>query len=128
VAKVLHDAGVPGHAVHAIVPGKDAGLDALLTAEAVHMTALAANRADAAAVNELLAGLDGPIRTLVRFRAAPDGEAAADTGQPVAGSPAYLHRFVHERALSVDTTASGGNASLLSIEEGPQLPGQVAAE
>ncbi|MBK1668516.1 hypothetical protein CKO28_10775 [Rhodovibrio sodomensis] len=128
VARVLHDAGVPGYAVQAIEPGQDAGLEALLTAEPVHLTALAGNRASAAAVNARLAELDGAIRTLVCFRPTPSGDGAADAGQPVASSPAYLHRFVHERALSVDTTASGGNASLLSIEEGPQLPGQVAAE
>ena len=79
-------------------------------------------------MNARLAELDGAIRTLVCFRPTPADDGAADTGQPVASSPAYLHRFVHERALSVDTTASGGNASLLSIEEGPQLPGQIAAE
>jgi RHH-type proline utilization regulon transcriptional repressor/proline dehydrogenase/delta 1-pyrroline-5-carboxylate dehydrogenase len=128
VAKLLHDAGVPGYAVQAVEAGKDAGLEALLGAEPVHLTAFAGNRASAAAVNARLAALDGAIRTLACFRPVPSGDGAADTGQPVASSPAYLHRFVHERALSVDTTASGGNASLLSIEEGPQLPGQVAAE
>ncbi|MBK1696289.1 bifunctional proline dehydrogenase/L-glutamate gamma-semialdehyde dehydrogenase PutA [Rhodovibrio salinarum] len=128
VAKVLQEAGVPDYAVQAVEPGKDAGLDALLTAEPVHATAIASDRASAAAVNALLAELDGPIRTLIRFRPTPADAGAGDLGQPVASSPAYLHRFVHERSLSIDTTASGGNASLLSIEEGPQLPGQVAAE
>jgi RHH-type proline utilization regulon transcriptional repressor/proline dehydrogenase/delta 1-pyrroline-5-carboxylate dehydrogenase len=128
VAKVLQDAGVPSYAVQAVEAGSDSGLEALLTADSVHLTAFAGNRASAAVVNARLAELDGAIRTLVCFRPTPSGDGAADTGQPVASSPAYLHRFVHERALSVDTTASGGNASLLSIEEGPQLPGQVAAE
>jgi RHH-type proline utilization regulon transcriptional repressor/proline dehydrogenase/delta 1-pyrroline-5-carboxylate dehydrogenase len=36
---------------------------------------------------------------------------------PKAGGPHYLHRFATERTLSVDTTASGGNASLLSLNE-----------
>jgi len=46
------------------------------------------------------------------------GEGLSGTG-PKAGGPHYLHRFATERTLSIDTTAAGGNASLLSLEEGP---------
>ncbi len=45
------------------------------------------------------------------------GEGLSGTG-PKAGGPRYLHRFATERTLSIDTTAAGGNASLLSLEEG----------
>jgi RHH-type proline utilization regulon transcriptional repressor/proline dehydrogenase/delta 1-pyrroline-5-carboxylate dehydrogenase len=34
---------------------------------------------------------------------------------PKAGGPHYLHRFATERVVSVDTTALGGNAALLSL-------------
>jgi RHH-type proline utilization regulon transcriptional repressor/proline dehydrogenase/delta 1-pyrroline-5-carboxylate dehydrogenase len=44
------------------------------------------------------------------------GEGLSGTG-PKAGGPHYLHRFAVERTSSVDTTASGGNASLLSLQE-----------
>jgi RHH-type proline utilization regulon transcriptional repressor/proline dehydrogenase/delta 1-pyrroline-5-carboxylate dehydrogenase len=44
------------------------------------------------------------------------GEGLSGTG-PKAGGPHYLPRFAVERAVSVDTTSSGGNASLLSIED-----------
>jgi RHH-type proline utilization regulon transcriptional repressor/proline dehydrogenase/delta 1-pyrroline-5-carboxylate dehydrogenase len=44
------------------------------------------------------------------------GEGLSGTG-PKAGGPRYLHRFAVERTLSVDTTASGGNTSLLTAEE-----------
>ena len=44
------------------------------------------------------------------------GEGLSGTG-PKAGGPRYLHRFAGERTLSVDTTASGGNASLMSLQE-----------
>lgn len=47
------------------------------------------------------------------------GEGLSGTG-PKAGGPHYLHRFATERALSVDTTAAGGNASLMSLEELPR--------
>jgi RHH-type proline utilization regulon transcriptional repressor/proline dehydrogenase/delta 1-pyrroline-5-carboxylate dehydrogenase len=45
------------------------------------------------------------------------GEGLSGTG-PKAGGPHYLPRFCVERAVSVDTTSAGGNASLLSLEEG----------
>ncbi len=44
------------------------------------------------------------------------GERLSGTG-PKAGGPRYLHRFATERTLSVDTTAAGGNATLLSLNE-----------
>ncbi len=43
------------------------------------------------------------------------GEGMSGTG-PKAGGPNYLHGFALERAISTDTTAAGGNASLLSLE------------
>lgn len=44
------------------------------------------------------------------------GEGLSGTG-PKAGGPHYLHRFCAERTTSIDTTSSGGNASLLSLED-----------
>ena len=44
------------------------------------------------------------------------GEGLSGTG-PKAGGPRYLYRFATERALSIDTTAAGGNASLMSLDE-----------
>ena len=44
------------------------------------------------------------------------GEGLSGTG-PKTGGPYYLHRFATERTLSIDTTASGGNASLLSLAD-----------
>lgn len=45
------------------------------------------------------------------------GEGMSGTG-PKAGGPHYLPRFCAERAVSVDTTSAGGNATLLSLDEG----------
>ncbi len=47
------------------------------------------------------------------------GEGLSGTG-PKAGGPRTLYRYATERTLSVDTTAAGGNASLLSLA--PDLP------
>lgn len=44
------------------------------------------------------------------------GEALSGTG-PKAGGPRYPYRFATERTVSTDTTAAGGNASLLSLGE-----------
>ncbi len=42
------------------------------------------------------------------------GEGLSGTG-PKAGGPHYLLRFATERALTINTTAAGGNASLLTM-------------
>ncbi len=44
------------------------------------------------------------------------GQGLSGTG-PKAGGPHYLHRFATERTLSVNTTAAGGNTSLVSLAE-----------
>jgi RHH-type proline utilization regulon transcriptional repressor/proline dehydrogenase/delta 1-pyrroline-5-carboxylate dehydrogenase len=44
------------------------------------------------------------------------GEGLSGTG-PKAGGPHYLYRFASERTLSVDTTAAGGNAGLMALDE-----------
>ncbi|WP_350016146.1 bifunctional proline dehydrogenase/L-glutamate gamma-semialdehyde dehydrogenase PutA [Rhodanobacter sp. IGA1.0] len=44
------------------------------------------------------------------------GECLSGTG-PKAGGPHYLLRFAGERTLTINTTAAGGNASLLTIGE-----------
>ncbi len=45
------------------------------------------------------------------------GERLSGTG-PKAGGPHYLPRLCVERAISINTTAAGGNASLVSLNEG----------
>jgi RHH-type proline utilization regulon transcriptional repressor/proline dehydrogenase/delta 1-pyrroline-5-carboxylate dehydrogenase len=44
------------------------------------------------------------------------GEGLSGTG-PKAGGPRYLHRFATERVVSTDTTAAGGNATLMSLSD-----------
>jgi len=36
---------------------------------------------------------------------------------PKAGGPHYLLAFAHEKSICIDTTAAGGNASLVSLDE-----------
>lgn len=42
------------------------------------------------------------------------GQGLSGTG-PKAGGPNYLMRFVHEKTVSINTTAQGGNTSLMSL-------------
>lgn len=44
------------------------------------------------------------------------GEGLSGTG-PKAGGPHYLLRLCHERVYTIDTTAAGGNASLMSMPD-----------
>jgi RHH-type proline utilization regulon transcriptional repressor/proline dehydrogenase/delta 1-pyrroline-5-carboxylate dehydrogenase len=44
------------------------------------------------------------------------GSGLSGTG-PKAGGPHYLHRFAREQGVTVNTAASGGNATLLGEEE-----------
>ena len=44
------------------------------------------------------------------------GEGLSGTG-PKAGGPHYLLRFATERSLSINTTAAGGNATLISLQD-----------
>lgn len=44
------------------------------------------------------------------------GEGLSGTG-PKAGGPQYLYRFATERTVSVNTTAAGGNTSLMTMQE-----------
>ncbi|MEE8226413.1 MAG: aldehyde dehydrogenase family protein, partial [Kiloniellales bacterium] len=64
--------------------------------------AFAGPASEARSLNRALAARDGAILPLII------------TGAEGAFG---LHRFVTERTLSVDTTASGGNATLMSLEE-----------
>jgi RHH-type proline utilization regulon transcriptional repressor/proline dehydrogenase/delta 1-pyrroline-5-carboxylate dehydrogenase len=43
------------------------------------------------------------------------GSGLSGTG-PKAGGPHYLSRFVTERTLTINTTATGGNTALLSLD------------
>ncbi len=44
------------------------------------------------------------------------GRGLSGTG-PKAGGPFYLHAFATEKTVTINTTASGGNAKLVSLEE-----------
>jgi RHH-type proline utilization regulon transcriptional repressor/proline dehydrogenase/delta 1-pyrroline-5-carboxylate dehydrogenase len=110
LVRLLHEAGVPEDAVQAVASGSDASLEDLLADRRLAGVAFAGPEELARAINRVLASRDGPI--IAPIVQARNGEAASS---PLPGGPHYLHRFATEHALSIDTTAAGGNASLLSI-------------
>lgn len=112
----LHRAGVPEGALALVAAGNNsnAGVEDLLVMPELAGVACA-GAGDAAAIASALANRPGPILPLIPFSAGLD--EALGAGAPPAASAHYLGRFVHERTLCVDTTASGGNASLLSLGE-----------
>ncbi|MBS38443.1 MAG: trifunctional transcriptional regulator/proline dehydrogenase/L-glutamate gamma-semialdehyde dehydrogenase [Thiotrichales bacterium] len=66
------------------------------------------------ALRTAVAEQPGPIRPVIPHVMLREGDPPR--GEAYAGSTRYLHRLTLERAISIDTTASGGNASLFSLE------------
>ena len=86
------------------VQGDGASLGGMLVADSrIDGVAFQGALDTAGRIAEIIAERDGPIIPFVV--------------RPVA--PLDLYRFTHERVLTIDTTAAGGNASLMSLEELP---------
>ncbi len=115
LASIFRRAGAPEPVVQAVPVGEDASLKHIIADARVNSFAFSGEHDDAKAIARLLAEGEGPIRPFIPYAELEHPGGAP--GSPLAGSPHYLHRFVLERSLSIDTTASGGNASLFSLEE-----------
>ncbi|MBK8210416.1 MAG: bifunctional proline dehydrogenase/L-glutamate gamma-semialdehyde dehydrogenase PutA [Rhodospirillales bacterium] len=111
----LAAAGLPAGVLASAAPGGDASLDNLLGVARLAGAIIAAPRPVMAAVGRRLAHRDGAILPLIPI--SDRLEAPAGIGAPALCSSAWFERFVHERTLTIDTTASGGNAALLSLNE-----------
>ena len=111
---LLRESGVPQSAICAVPDGEDGTVKVLVDDPRVQAVAFAGPHEHEKAIARELAESDGPIRPLIPF--AVTEHLGGAPGCPLAGSPGYLRRFVLERAVSIDTTASGGNASLFTIE------------
>jgi RHH-type proline utilization regulon transcriptional repressor/proline dehydrogenase/delta 1-pyrroline-5-carboxylate dehydrogenase len=104
----LHDAGLPPDVLHFLPLDDDVLRRSLLADPRVAGAAYAGSAAAAADIDRVLAERQGSIIPFIaQLNEAPDLAGFADTGD--------LYRFATERTLSVDTTASGGNASLFTI-------------
>jgi RHH-type proline utilization regulon transcriptional repressor/proline dehydrogenase/delta 1-pyrroline-5-carboxylate dehydrogenase len=112
---LLREAGLPDAVLFDVATGGDGSLEDLVSDPRIDGVAVAGPPALAKALGRVLAAREGPIRPLVVHAAA--GDESLSAGNPLAAGPHYLHRFMVERTLSIDTTAAGGNASLLSLGE-----------
>ena len=109
----LEEAGLPQGAL-IIGTTSNGGVEMLASDRRVDGVAFAGPITEAKPIQAALGARDDRIVPLVL---SGDGMTVPG-GDPVPGGPHYLHRFVTERTLAIDTTAAGGNASLLSIGEG----------
>ena len=103
-------AGVQKGIIEAVPTGGDASLEDLAADPGIDGVAIAGPTAMLARLATALSATEGAIRPVVAWT--PTGNGIGSTAP---GSAHYLHRFMTEKTVSNDTTASGGNASLLAI-------------
>ena len=113
MAKRLGEAGVAAGIVVPVPPGSSATLEELASDPAIDGMAFAGPLQLATRLAKALAAGDGALRPLIHWQPIGNG-----IGSTAPGSPGYLHRFLTEKTVSNDTTASGGNASLLALGGG----------
>lgn len=103
-AKVLYEIGVSDDVLSV---ANDSQTITLLYIDRLAQVAVAGNNSEVQAISQELAKTDG-ILTQVISVTDMDGMSEMLT-------PDYLHRFVTERVKTINTTAIGGNASLLEL-------------
>ena len=104
---LLQQAGVPSSVVHYLPVGSAELRDQVLSDPRLAGVAFSGTESEALALDSALAARTGAILPLI---ARLEGNGRCE--------PWDLYRYGTERSLSVDTTASGGNASLFSMGEG----------
>ena len=108
----LEEAGLPPGVLR-VGAVSDGGVETFASDRRVDGVAVAGPITEAKSIQTALGARDDRIVPLVL---SGDG-LTVPGGDPVPGGPNYLHRFITERTLAIDTTAAGGNASLLSMGE-----------
>lgn len=103
-AKILYSAGVSADVLSV---ANDSQTSTLLHIDRLAQVAVAGSRAQAQAISQQLASTDGILTQVI---AVTDMEEFFEML-----SPDYLYRFVTERVMTINTTAIGGNASLLEL-------------
>lgn len=98
----LYQASIP----KAVIQTTSVALDTALQATGFAGIALCADEAEIIRVNRILAAKEGLLAQLV---------AETDPNLPTLASAQYANRFITERSISNNTTAVGGNATLLEM-------------
>lgn len=115
IVKLMHKAGISPNAIHLVLSDEEEITSALLFNSKVALVAFSGSVSSVKQIHQALALRRGAILPLVAESVAKDGKCTELAIETI--SPLYLRRFVVEKTTSVDTTASGGNASLMSLEE-----------
>ena len=102
--KVLYEAGISEDVISI---ANDSQLVTLLHMERLAQVAVAGSASEVQAVSQELANSDGILTQVI---AVTDMDGLADML-----TPDYLYRFVTERVRTINTTAIGGNATLLEL-------------
>ncbi|WP_417804160.1 bifunctional proline dehydrogenase/L-glutamate gamma-semialdehyde dehydrogenase PutA [Thalassospira lucentensis] len=100
------DAGLPKKLVKVV--GGNTGLGAMYDGDIAGVSCIA-SLDRVTSFKQLLAKRDGAILSLISDSGAEDDGALPDE--------AFLHRFATEKTITINTTAAGGNASLMSMDE-----------
>lgn len=100
--KLFHDAGVPKNVLFYIASTDEKTTDALIKDQRVQGVCFAGSSDRVIEISRMLAARKGAITPLVSETAGADS----------------ILRFVTERTMTLNITAAGGNASLLTLDEG----------
>ncbi|WP_420230483.1 1-pyrroline-5-carboxylate dehydrogenase [Psychrobacter sp. ER1] len=103
-AKILHDTGISEDVLSV---ANDSQTVTLLYIDRLAQVAVSGSRSEVQAVSQELANTDGILTQVISVT---DMEGLSEML-----TPDYLHRFVTERVKTINTTAIGGNASLLEL-------------
>jgi RHH-type proline utilization regulon transcriptional repressor/proline dehydrogenase/delta 1-pyrroline-5-carboxylate dehydrogenase len=116
MVKLMLKSGVSSKVIQLITGDAEEITSALLFNSKVALVAFSGNTDAVKQVHQALALRRGGIIPFVAESVEKVGHHSTKLAIETA-SPLYLRRFVVEKTVSVDTTASGGNASLMSLEE-----------
>jgi len=103
-AKILHDTGISEDVLSV---ANDSQTVTLLYIDRLAQVAVSGSRSEVQAISQELANTDGILTQVISVT---DMEGLSEML-----TPDYLHRFVTERVKTINTTAIGGNASLLEL-------------
>ncbi|QIW10061.1 bifunctional proline dehydrogenase/L-glutamate gamma-semialdehyde dehydrogenase PutA [Francisella sp. LA112445] len=115
IVELMLKAGLSSKVIHLIISDEEEISSALLFNSKVALVTFSGSVPGVKQVHQALALRRGAIIPFVAESVAKDGKCTSLAIETA--SPLYLRRFVVEKTVSVDTTASGGNASLMSLEE-----------
>jgi len=103
-AKILHDTGISEDVLSV---ANDSQTVTLLYIDRLAQVAVSGSHSEVQVISQELANTDGILTQVISVT---DMEGLSEML-----TPDYLHRFVTERVKTINTTAIGGNASLLEL-------------